>query len=192
MAILPIPDLTKKQLANFWAKIEKRSDAECWPWTGSRVTSGYGSFGINKRLFASHRLSWFLAHGPIQEGLHCCHKCDNPECCNPSHLFLGTAKENMMDMLIKGRGNKAKGERHGLIKNPGYAARGDRHGSVTRPECLRRGKNHPKSKLTEEAVKNIRARHAAGERNYVAIGLEFGINASCVQKCVSRQTWKHI
>jgi len=76
----------------------------CWGWSGTIMSNGYGSIsqGTNKKIGA-HRASWIIHHGPIKPGLYVCHHCDNPICSNPSHLFLGTPKENMLDAKNKGR-----------------------------------------------------------------------------------------
>ena len=84
----------------FFAKVEKTES--CWVWTGSRLR-GYGQFWLNGKLHIAHRVSWVLHVGPIAFGLHALHKCDNPSCVNPDHLFLGTAKTNVHDMMDKGR-----------------------------------------------------------------------------------------
>lgn len=78
----------------------------CWLWTGN-LTHGYAALG-KKRI---HRLMWEREHGPIPQGLYVCHKCDVPLCVNPSHLFLGTQKDNIQDMIQKGRANFIK---HGM------------------------------------------------------------------------------
>jgi hypothetical protein len=77
----------------------------CHVWTGSKYGRGYGNLQI-----ATHRLAWELANGPIPEGLSILHRCDNPACCNPDHLFLGTQADNMADKVRKGR---ARGPRVG-------------------------------------------------------------------------------
>lgn len=93
----------------FWPKVDKRGPDECWPWMGSRKPMGYGHMIYLKRDYNAHRVSYELANGPIPEGMHVLHKCDNQPCVNPSHLFLGTHTDNMHDMDAKGR--KPRGER---------------------------------------------------------------------------------
>lgn len=76
----------------------------CIEWKGARNPQGYGQKCIKGKRYRTHRLAWEWANGPIPEGLFVLHKCDNPPCCNPDHLFLGTQTDNMQDMLAKGRG----------------------------------------------------------------------------------------
>lgn len=92
---------------DFWSNVEKT--ANCWPWTGWKYGWGYGRFTVgarrtgDRRNVAAHRYSWELANGPIPEGLHVLHKCDNPPCVRPEHLFLGTNDDNIADRIAKGR-----------------------------------------------------------------------------------------
>lgn len=88
----------------FWAKVDRTDD--CWTWTAATTGSGYGRFGHQNARggwVAAHRFAYELANGPIPDGMFVCHKCDNPPCVNPSHLFLGTHQDNMRDMDAKGR-----------------------------------------------------------------------------------------
>lgn len=88
----------------FWEKVEKTDT--CWLWTGARTVPGYGKIGEGGdkgNTLLAHRVSWEMVNGKVPEDLFVCHKCDNPPCVRPSHLFLGTPKDNMSDKVLKGR-----------------------------------------------------------------------------------------
>jgi hypothetical protein len=98
----------------FWSKVDKTSS--CWLWRGCKTGAGYGQIrittaGQSKAIYA-HRISWELTNGPIPEGLDVLHKCDNPPCVRPDHLFIGTQSDNENDSVSKGRWNHPKGEDH--------------------------------------------------------------------------------
>ena len=95
----------------FWKKVRKASGDGCWEWTACLNQAGYGQFnlgGVGKGLILAHRFAWEEANGPIPEGLYCCHKCDNPACVRPDHIFLGTIADNQRDMARKGRSNQGE------------------------------------------------------------------------------------
>lgn len=86
----------------------------CWIWCGGDFSYGYGAFSYNNQNRPAHRISWFLYRGEIPKGMMVCHRCDQPLCVNPEHLFLGTQRDNMADKVRKGR--QARGESHGMSK----------------------------------------------------------------------------
>lgn len=108
----------------------------CWPWLGPRMRQGYGSIWIRHGVTAlTHRVAWELTYGPIPDGLCVMHTCDNPPCCNPAHLRLGTVADNNADKQAKGRAKSARGELNGHAR------------------------------ITEGDVLEMRARRRAGEPN---------------------------
>ena len=86
----------------FWEKVDKRGPNDCWLWVGSK-RSGYGYFRVGKNRVGCHRWIWEYYNGPIAIGMDICHKCNVRNCVNPNHLFVGTRKENMEDMVRKNR-----------------------------------------------------------------------------------------
>lgn len=90
-------------IERFLEKVNKNTPGDCWEWQGYRLPSGYGTFSVNGTKRLVHRYSYEFHVGPIPDGVEVCHSCDNPRCCNPAHLFLGTQEANMADMTKKGR-----------------------------------------------------------------------------------------
>lgn len=130
----------------------------CWEYTGFRSNLGYGKFGIgrDKQLF-THRLAYQIFVGPIPEGIFVCHKCDNPPCFNPQHLFLGTQYDNLRDALAKGR-----------CRNKVFC-----------------GENHGQCKLTDEQVRQIREAYAVGNTSHRKLSAKFKVSNSHIGRILS-------
>lgn len=166
-----------------WSKVDK--SGECWEWQGSVSPNGYGHIGFEKKNLSVHRLVYRLTYGEIPKGMLVCHRCDNRRCVRPDHLFLGTQSDNIRDMYAKGRGIKPS------AFLPETRARGLRNGAHTKPDRVCRGERHGNAKLTEDAVRDIRARYAAGEL-LTPLAREYGVTRQLIQWVVLRKGWRHI
>lgn len=167
----------------FWSKVDKNGPAMpgmescCWVWTnGARNHDGYGKFTATGKTKIASRAAWEFSKGPIPVGMCVCHRCDNPPCCNPAHLWLGTNAQNISDRDVKKRNNAASGNRHGTHTRPDRVARGERQGSA---------------KLTEEDVKRIRVMVALGEPQKKT-AIDFGVSRSLIGLIVKRKIWSHV
>jgi hypothetical protein len=107
----PVPPRKYPTEESFWASLDR--SGECWNWTGWTMpppSLPYGRLGFNGyKTWKSHRLAWALTNGPVPKGMFVCHRCDNPRCCNPAHLFLGTTVDNNHDRARKGRSARGSG-----------------------------------------------------------------------------------
>jgi hypothetical protein len=160
-------------IARFWGKIDRSAGPDgCWLWLCSRNAKGYGTFTVTRggrRNEGAHRWAFELTYGPIGTGLCVCHRCDNPPCCNPTHLFLGTQSENLRDMVAKGR-------------QGGYPAN-----HPNRP----RGDRHVNSRLSETLVREIREWLSAGVLDS-EIARRLGVNPETIRNVRLGKTWRHV
>lgn len=150
----------------FWSKVEVGEADECWPWLAACKRDGYGLFRVasDESMWNAHRVAWTLTHGEIQGGLFVLHRCDNPPCVNPAHLFLGTHADNMADKVAKGRSSF--------------------------PQPKKQGEGHPLAKLTEGDVAAIRATpmiRGSGR----ALARRFGVAPSTITLIRQGRIWSH-
>jgi len=166
------------------------SIGDCWVWIRGMTRGNYGNLCPKKgKVLRAHRASYAAFNGDISPKLEVCHKCDNPSCVNPDHLFLGTRQENAKDMVAKGR--SCAGEKNWAKMNPEKMIRGDDHWTRTNPEKILRGENSVLSKLTAPDVIEMRRLRKKGVRMRVLADM-FGINIGTVSKIILRQRWAHL
>lgn len=103
MAYRTLPEIPPKIQSRFWAKVTKGDPSECWEWNRGCDADGYGVFHFKYATYRAHRMAWTLTHGELSPALAICHRCDNPPCCNPAHMFPGTLNDNNVDKAQKGR-----------------------------------------------------------------------------------------
>ena len=156
------PEHLAKRLAN---GVSAASDGECWEWTRGRNQHGYGQLRVAGRMVYAHRLAYQLGVGPISDGMHVLHKCDNPRCVNPADLSLGTRSQNMQECSQRGRAR------------------------IPKPEKL--GEENGAAKLREVDVRSIRRLLAAGWRQR-AIAERFGVSQQTVANIKSGKAWGHV
>jgi len=158
-------DYTQKDIDRFWGKVQRTNDPnQCWLWMAGVNDYGYGRINWSGSNQYSNRVAWMITFGEIPEGLLICHTCDNPPCCNPAHLFLGTKADNNQDKMLKGR--------HKPI--PGW-----------------KGEENPNSKLTDLQVEEIRRRYKWRGKNgndLKGLSQEFGVTFQTIGAIVNRKS----
>lgn len=168
----PIPVLTDSDKKRFFAKVSTvKNNTHCLEWTACKDKNGYGQFQTSGRLYKAHRIAYFIANAIQPENKLVCHACDNPRCCNPDHLFLGTPLDNSSDMRQKGR-----------------CAIGDSNGQRLHPERVARGERQGGAKLTESDVRSIRL----DNRTHREIALDYGVVHSQIGVIKRRKFWAHV
>lgn len=153
----------KEFIKAFWSRVKISDFFSCWEWQAATNSAGYGHVGRSGRHILCHRLAWEFAYGPIRNGLCVLHKCDNPPCVNPNHLFQGTIRDNSLDMVKKGRArwNSAVGEQCAVAR------------------------------LSQSQVLLIRSLKSEG-KSAVELGVAFGVTRGHIHKIVSGESWNHI
>lgn len=155
-------------LTRFWSYVHKSNG--CWLWTGgcfngfsSKEGFQYGEFHLHGNPVRAHRLSWEIHFGSIPKGLYVLHRCDNPSCVRPDHLWLGTGKQNYDDMVSKGR-------------------------RVLSAEIRNQGEENRFHKLTNDQVLEIRKSGMSSRK----LAIAFNVGRSTVRHILARRTWAHL
>jgi hypothetical protein len=201
----PLGDLSENDIARFWSKVKIGKPDECWNWTAGTAPGGYGAIWMKGKMIRAHRVSYYCFNGdPPNDKPLICHKCDNPKCCNPAHLFAGSSKDNSEDMSQKGRNQKGechyskrhpekiiRGAKHYSNMHPEKVASGERNGARTRPDRVARGERQGLSKLNTSAIYEIR-RLFEGGASKACIAKQFGVTRGCIIKVLRKKTWAHL
>jgi len=170
----PLP-YSPRQIARFWRHVDQRGPDECWPWLLGRTTDGYGRVRLDGMKLRAHRIAYLAAKGPISNGLLVCHACDNPPCCNPAHLWLGTVLDNTRDAQRKGR----------LVPPP-------HNGRIQpTPPSPQFGVSNGAAKLTEESVRAMRADYRS-MGSYASVARRYSISVSQGYRVITGQYWSHV
>ena len=154
------------------------ADNGCWEWQKGKDEKGYGVLHVDGKQEKAHRFSWKLYNGeiPVDDSYHgtmVCHHCDNPACVNPDHLFIGVAKDNVLDMVSKGRNRCGVGERHG---------------SRTHPEKYLPGEGCARSKLKDSDVIEIRK----AKQSRAELAKRYGVTEGNILAVQKRKSWRHL
>lgn len=205
-----------KTLEDFTARVEKK-ESGCWEWTKGKYEFGYGRQRWKGKQWPTHRLVLRLMGVEIPKGMFVCHKCDNPPCCNPDHLFFGTTQDNTADKVAKGR--QAKRERSNGVKlssedveeirrvyYAGLATQEDlgirfgvsqvRIGMIVRNEAwesCQLGKlnfRSRSSKLTQEIADSIRVEYSLGVSNQRQLADKHGVHKTLISLIITNKIWR--
>jgi len=145
-----------------WKKINILSNEECWEWRGSSTSDGYGRMDYHGKKFLTHRLVYELTYGSIPDNLCVLHHCDNPKCCNPTHLFSGTVDDNIRDKIQKKRQSGAIGNKNSHCK------------------------------INDLDVIQIKLLYASGKYYQRELAIQFGITQSTISAIIRGDLWKHL
>lgn len=148
----------------FWSRVQRNSPDKCWPYMGLRASKGYGLYRVVAKRWLAHRWAWTISNGEIPDGMCVLHMCDNPPCCNPAHLWLGTVVNNNQDRHTKGR---------------------TRTGTQI-------GESSHFAKLTAQDVIDAREAYESGKITLKDLAHRFAVHKSTLGLIVNRKTWRHI
>ena len=151
-------------VARFWEKVQLGSVRDCWPWLAATNNKGYGQIRSRGRCFLAHRIAYELMWAPLPIPLNALHRCDNPPCCNPWHLFQGTSSDNVQDMLSKGRAYRGV---------PSH------------------GESHPFAKLSNTDVAHIKHLYASGTHSRQQLANTFAVTYQHIDHIVKGRLRKH-
>lgn len=165
------PGMKPKSISQrFWPKVDRSAGLDaCWPWSAAKSPAGYGKMttgGRKGQIIGAHRISYELNVAPIPDGLWVLHRCDNPPCVNPAHLFLGDCEANVHDMWSKGRASPPP--------------------PPTTETAA--GERNPMAKLTRAKVANMRAEYASGVRQ-CDLATQYGVSRSIVCNIIAGTRW---
>jgi len=166
--------MQKQTPESFWGRVDKGDLDDCWDWTGSKNTSGYGNLQWHGRVVQAHRVAYWLTYGgdrpetkfrepgwPSRYRRFVLHRCDNRTCCNPRHLFLGSMSANMRDAYKKGRKQQPRS-------------------------------SHANAKLTPEQVRDIRTRYYAGDAKQSELAEDHGVSQRVVSLVVRNESYRDV
>lgn len=171
----PTPNNKRNKMSDWFekamAKTTKNPETGCWEFAGEIVHNGYGRVRFNGKNVRLHRLSYTAHRGEIPSGMLVCHKCDVRNCWNPDHLFVGTDKDNVHDMMKKGR----------LVAPPDLKI-----------DVPRKGERNPFAKFTEADVREMRRLHGDHGLPVKEIAARYGASRSGVSNAISGRRWGHV
>src|SRR3990167_41875 len=156
-----------QRIEKVFKRVTVKPETKCWVWNGAVAGNGYGQTYKKGKVIYAHRLSYELFFGEVEKGLFVCHRCDNPPCVNPEHLFLGTNADNVDDRNKKGR--TAKGEHCGLSK-------------LTEKQV---------TKIRSLYIP-IRGRYHNGKITKKTLASKFKVSEKNIEKILSNKTWKYV